>query len=171
MRGTRKTIEEKKAELIAGLIAARGSVFDAIKALPERCLDEAFLDVWSATDLLAHLVGWDFTNIEAIQQIRAGQAPSFFKYYDKDWQSYNRELVARHRKGTMEEMLAEAGASHQELIAFLQKIDADTLVNGKGRSPSGRTITIRNLLVSEASDEAEHARQVIAFRERSEAKA
>lgn len=161
----RKTREDKKRAWIDGLTAARRSVLEAVRSLPLECADVNFIGTWSVMDLLAHMVGWDYTNIGAIQEILAGQYPSFFRRYDKDWQSYNSELVERYRKETLGESLAELESSHHQLVSFLQRLDAEALVNGKARSERGRTVTIRNLLLSEAGDETEHAKQVLAFRE------
>lgn len=63
----------RKQEIIAGLIVARQHILDAIADLPSDKQAEVFLGTWSIKDLLAHLVGWDFTNIEAVTDIRAGQ--------------------------------------------------------------------------------------------------
>ena len=69
----------------------------AAEELPPLLHDQVLLGIWTIKDLLAHLIGWDFTNLQAIQQILAGQYPTFFKYYDKDWQSYNARLVLEYR--------------------------------------------------------------------------
>ncbi len=159
----RKSMEEKKQDLIEGMVTARSSVLKAVNELPAACLNEIFLGSWSVKDLLAHLVGWDFTNLQAIQEILSGQFPAFFQYYDKDWRTYNSHLVELYRKETMADLLAEVEASHQQLVDFLKSRSAAELVNGKARSEKGRTATIRNLLLSEASDESQHADQVRAF--------
>jgi hypothetical protein len=159
----RRTVEEKKRRWIDELLAARGGLLDAVKAFPEERQGEAFLGSWSVKDLLAHLAGWDFTNLQAIQEVLAGQYPSFFQFYDKDWQSYNARLVERYKIEPFSALLEEVEASHRQLIAFLESLSAEALVSGKARSPKGRTITIRSLLRAEASDERQHADQVNAF--------
>jgi hypothetical protein len=159
-----ETLERKKQALIQGLANARSSLLEAIRSLPENQIDEEFLGSWSVKELLAHLIGWDWTNLQAVREILAGQYPSFFQKYDKDWQSYNRELVERYRKEDWAELLIAALGSHRELISTLQALSADELVNGKARKETGRTVTIRNLLLSEAKDEATHTQQVNAFK-------
>ena len=159
----RKTAEDHKRLWIDGLITARRSLLEAVKELPVERLDEVFLGSWSVKDLLAHLVGWDITNLQAVQEILAGQYPGFFQFYDKDWQSYNARLVEQYKKEPFVDLLAEVDASHRQLITFLETLDAGELINGKARNPKGRTITIRGLLRAEASDERQHAGQVKAF--------
>ncbi len=156
----RKTKAEKKRQLIDGLIAGRQSVLNAALALPVDRQDEIFLGEWSVKDLLAHLVGWDFTNIQAIREILDGQAPTFLQYFDKDWRSFNRKLVEQYRREPLQALLAEVQASHQEFMAFLDALPAEELLKGKARSPRGRPVTIQNLLRVEARDEQTHAEQV-----------
>ncbi len=159
----RKTIADRKAELIDDLVETRQSLIRAAQSLPEEKRDEIFLGTWCIKDLLAHLIGWDITNLQAVQEILSGQAPGFFLYYDKDWQSYNAGLVQKFRIEPFEALLAKAEDSHTQWIKYLQTLPADDIVNGKSHSPKGRTITIRNLLATEASDERKHAEQVRAF--------
>jgi hypothetical protein len=159
----RRTMEDKKQELVEGLITARRSVLEAVRPLPVGSLDQVFLGTWTIKDLLAHLVGWDETNVQAIQEIQAGQYPTFFQFYDKDWQTYNSRLVERCRKEPFSSLLAEVERTHQVLIEFLASIPAREVVQGKGRSETGRTISIRTLLRAETRDERIHAEQVQAF--------
>ena len=93
----------------------------------------------------------------------AASYPTFLQFYDKDWQSYNRKLVEKHKQPSFDEALADVQASHQRLIAFLEALPADALVKGKARSEKGRTVTVANLLRAEAADEVEHAAQIMAF--------
>src|SRR5512139_3557060 len=93
-----RTAEQLKEELITDLIAARQCLLAEIKAMPVEKLDDACIGTWCIKDLLAHLIGWDFTNLKAVQEILTGQRPTFFQHYDKDWQSYNARLVAAYRR-------------------------------------------------------------------------
>lgn len=114
-------------------------------------------------DLFAHLVGWDFTNLQAVQEIISGQRPSFFKFYDPDWHSYNARLVETYRKEPFDDLLAEAAASHGQLVMFLQALPAAVILQGKSPKEQGRSVTIRNLLRAEAADERKHCAQLQDF--------
>jgi hypothetical protein len=153
-------LESQKRALIEALAAARASVLEALALIPPGRLSLPFLGSWSALDLLAHLQGWDITNWQAVQQIVDGQYPAFFQHYDKDWRSYNARLVAQYRREDFESQLAETRQSHAELLAFLDSLPAQILVNGKARRETGRSVSIHNLLKAEASDERHHADQV-----------
>ncbi len=159
----RKTVSDRKDEFIRELADARRGILELAREIPPQRLDEPFLGVWSIKDLLAHLIGWDFTNLQAIQEILDGTVPTFFRYYDKDWHSYNAGLVEKYKKEPFEALLAELNDSHHQLVTFLQALPPNDLVKGKARSEKGRTVTIRNLLQSESKDESDHAGQVRAY--------
>ena len=79
-----KTAQAKKDALIANLVEARKNILNAASALPAKQRDGIFLGSWSVKDLLAHLIGWDYTNIQAVKAILANKVPAFFSHYDKD---------------------------------------------------------------------------------------
>jgi hypothetical protein len=155
-----KAVESGKRALLKDLADARRDLLQAVAGIPAGREDEIFLGVWSIKDLLAHLAGWDATNLQAIQDILAGIPPSFFQYYDKDWQSYNARLVQENKVEPFSTLLLRVQESHARLMVFLDELPADKIVNGKVRRPNGRTVAIRNLLRSEAIDEYQHAEQV-----------
>jgi hypothetical protein len=156
-------MDERKSQLIDSLVLARSKVMEAACVVPRDRMDEVFLGVWSLKDLLAHLEGWDFTNLQAIQEILAGQPPKFFDYFDKDWRSYNQSLVEKYKRVAFEQQVAETNTSHRQLIAYLESLTARDLVLGKVKRETGRSVTIRNLLQLEARDEIKHAEQVRSY--------
>lgn len=145
----------KKDEIISGLVKARRKILEAASLLSPLEQDEVFLGVWSVKDLLAHLVGWDYTNLDAVQEILAGRKPGFWAHYDRDWKSYNARLVAEYRRDDFSELVAAVEASHRALIDYLQTVPADAYVKRK---------QIATLLRAETRDEEIHHRQVQAFR-------
>jgi uncharacterized damage-inducible protein DinB len=158
-----RTSEDKKRELIDGLVSARRSILNAVSDLPTDQVDQVFLGEWSIKDILAHLVGWDITNRQAVQEILAGVYPEFFQYYDKDWHSYNARLVEANKAEPFSALLTELDVSYRQLIATLESLPANDLVNASARRATGRTVTIRNLLKAEAADERQHALQIREF--------
>ena len=150
--------QAEKDALITGLVKARRKILDAARLLSPAQQDEVFLGVWSVKDLLAHLVGWDCTNIKAVQEILAGKRPSFWEHYDRDWQSYNAQLVAQYKRDDFAELVAAVEESHRNLIDFLQAVPADEYVRRRG---------ITSLLRTEIKDEEEHHRQLYEHSKRS----
>ena len=83
----------RKDEIIKGLVEARKKILDVASGISPEKQDEIFLGTWNIKDLLAHLVGWDYTNIESIEDIRSGESLRIFERYDPDWAQYNADLV------------------------------------------------------------------------------
>jgi len=155
--------EEKKEQVIAELIEARRGILDAAAMVPAEQQDDIFLGVWSAKDLLAHLVGWDLANLAAAGEVLAGQLPTFYAYHDRDWQTYNARLVAQHKKADWAEMMASVEGSHRELVEYVRTIPAEELDRDRGVRYRGYKVTIARLLQAEAGDEKRHAEQIREF--------
>lgn len=147
--------QAEKDAIIRGLVKARRKILEAASLLSPAVQDEVFLGVWSVKDLLAHLVGWDYTNLKAVKEILAGRKPGFWEHYDRDWKSYNARLVAEYKRDALPELVAAVEESHRELIDSLHTVPADEYIKRK---------KIASLLRAETRDEEEHHRQVEAFR-------
>jgi hypothetical protein len=157
--------QARKDEIITALTTARRKILDAAYALPPEKQGQVFLGVWSVKDLLAHLVGWDYTNIEAVKSILAGELPEFYSHRDRDWQTYNSLLVEMHRKEDFTELLYSLEASQRALMALLGTVPADELDKDKGVRFKRYKVTIARLLEAEAEDEEEHYKQIKEFAE------
>jgi hypothetical protein len=156
--------QARKESLLADLVAARSSVLAAAMTLSPAQRDEVFLGTWSVKDLLAHLAGWDFANLEAAQAILAGRRPAFWAHQDHDWRAFNACLVAEYRREDFGELLALLEDSHRRLIAFLETIPAAELFQAHGRD------RISTLLRTETRDEFEHGRQILELAAQSRAR-
>jgi hypothetical protein len=163
--------QAKKEKIIAELIETRGKILDAASSLSPADQDRVFLGVWSVKDLLAHLVGWDFANLEAAQAILAGQIPGFYAHYDRDWRTYNARLVAEYKREDFADLRASVEDSHQKLIGFLETIPAEEFDRDRGVRFKGYKVTIARTLEAELEDEKTHHTQVDEFRERRAAQA
>jgi len=157
--------QPKKDEIVAALIQARRKILDVAHTLPPEKQDQVFLGVWSVKDLLAHLIGWDYTNIEATKSILAGELPEFYSYRDRDWQTYNAFLVEQHKKDDFVEVLYAVEASQRALMSFLGTVPAEEFDRDRGIHFKRYKVTIARLLRAEAEDEEEHYRQIKEFAE------
>lgn len=147
----------EKETIIQALVTARQKILNAARRLSPEQQDAVFLGTWSVKELLAHLVGWDHTNLTAVGEILAGQKLGFWEHYDRDWRSYNDLLVARHRRDDVAELIGAVERSHRKLIDHLESVPADAYLKRK---------RIGTLLRTEARDEEEHYRQLEEFRRR-----
>jgi hypothetical protein len=158
--------QAKKDQVISELMEARRRILEAASSLSPAQQDEVFLGVWSVKDLLAHLVGWDFANLEAAQAILAGKVPAFYAHHDNDWKTVNARLVTEHKQDDFADLLASVEDSHQRLIDFLETIPPEEFDRDRGLRFKGYKITIARLLHVEAKDEAEHHTQIKEFASR-----
>lgn len=157
--------EIKKQESITQLAAVRRNIINVASSLLPEKQEEVFLGVWSIKDLLAHLVGWDFANIEAMHAIRAGQLPGFYAHHDPDWRTFNSQLVAQFRQDDFRAMLSSVADSHQQLVALLETIPAHEFDKDYGVRFKGYKVTITRTVQAEAKDEEKHFAQIQEFAE------
>ena len=156
--------ESNKDELLSALTETRTAILQAASQLSPEAQDTVFLGIWSVKELIVHLAGWDFTNLEAAKDIQAGKLPEFYAHYDKDWKTYNAALVAKYKRDNFEELLALARDSQGQLIAYLESLPAEIFEYDFGvRSGRGTRVTIVRLLQAELKDEQEHLEQVQEF--------
>ena len=156
--------QARKDEIIAGLVETRIKTLDAISSLSPALQDEVFLGVWSVKDLLAHLVGWDYANIEAVDAIRAGRLPGFYSYHDRDWQAFNARLIAEYKEGDFDDLIVSVQESHRQLVRLLEIVPAEELDADKDVRFKGYKVTIARLIQGEIDDEKTHHSQIEAFK-------
>ncbi len=157
--------QETQVEL-EGLIAefnrVRDALVDAVSSLPASLRDEPFVGSWDVRDVVAHTVGWDYTNVEALPDFRAGRLPAFFADYDSDWAAINASLIERYRLEDWEALMASMTASRRAFVDAMRRLDDSDLDNVALWCK--RRITLRSMMRAVSSDESEHVRQVRTFR-------
>lgn len=153
-----------KAELISHLIDIRSAILHEASQLSPAAQNTIFLGTWSLKDLLAHLAGWDFTNLAAAKDIQAGKLPEFYALYDKDWKTYNAGLVEKYKREDFEELLALVRDSQRQLIEYQESLPAEAFNKDFGvRSGRNYKVTIARLLEAKWQDEQKHLEQIRAF--------
>jgi hypothetical protein len=153
----------RKDKILSELVEARQNLLSAASKFSEEHQDAIFLGVWSIRDLLAHLIGWDHTNIDAIKSVMQNQVPAFYEYRDRDWQTYNAMLVKTYKRGSIQKLLATANNSHEKLMMFLQTVPPELFNKDFGVRFRGYKVTIQRLLEAETKDEQIHSKQVTDF--------
>ena len=153
-----------KSELISSLIETRTAVLQAASGLSPTAQGTIFLGIWSIKDLIAHLIGWDYANLAAAKDIQAGKLPEFYAHQDKDWKTFNAELVAKYKRDDFEELLALSRDSQGQLIAYLESVPAEVVEKDFGvRTGRNYKVTIARLLQAELKDGQEHLAQIREF--------
>lgn len=153
----------RKDKILSELVEARQKFLSAASKFSDEDQDAIFLGVWSIRDLLAHVIGWDHTNIDAIKSVMQNQVPAFYEYRDRDWQTYNAMLVKKYKRGSIQKLLATANNSHEKLMMFLQTVPPELFHKDFGVRFRGYKVTIRRLLESETKDEQTHHQQIRDF--------
>jgi len=155
--------EKAKRAVLRTLTSSRHAILREARTLPPSKRDEVFLGTWSARHLVAHLIGWDHTNSQAVAEVLRGKVPAFFRRYDHDWASYNASLVRRHNRGSFTNLLAAAANSSDRLLVDLQQIPSSDFFQDRGLRAAGWKVTIARLLEAETKDERRHAAQLRQF--------
>jgi hypothetical protein len=153
----------RKEKTLSDLVKARQNILVEVSALSRAQRNQVFLGIWSVKDLLAHLIGWDETNLRAARSVLKGQVPSFYKYENRDWQIYNAMLVKKYRKDSFSALLASVKDSRERLIEFLQTVPPENFNKDFGVRFRGYKVTIQRLLEAEAGDEQIHCQQITGF--------
>jgi hypothetical protein len=155
-----------KDEMINSLAGVRACLLATAASIPEDQRFTAFLGDWSMMELLAHIAGWDITNLQAVQDIQAGILPMFYSKYDAEWQTYNATLVDRYRKADFKQQLELVKNTHKELLQYLQDLPDQEFERDHGLRNGNSKVTIARLLDSEIEDEQTHCMDLEDFRER-----
>ncbi len=155
--------QAQKEQLLADLRKTRDDILKEMKALSAKKRDMVFPGIWSVKDLMAHLAGWDYTNLDAVGSVLAGKLPAFYKYRDRDWQTYNAMLVAKYKRDSFRELLSLIKSSQKELIDFLQPLPPESFGRDFGVRYRGYKVTIRRLLEADIKDGRVHFQQIKDF--------
>ena len=155
--------QAKKKQLLVELQETRTGILKEAAVLSAEKQDVIFLGIWSVKDLLAHLAGWDYTNLDASKAVLAGELPSFYEHHSRDWQTYNAMLVAKYKRDSFKELLALVKISQQELFEFLQSVVPESFSKDFGVRFRGYKVTIQRLLEAEIKDEQAHCQQIKDF--------
>ena len=153
-------LAEDKSILITSFTQVRSAILEeAARFTPDK-IPVKFLGAWDILDLLAHLCGWDFTNLLAARVILQGKLPDFYSHYDKDWSSYNARLVAKYRQDDLEKMISTTKASHLELVRFLEQLSPEQFLTDQGARHGNYKVIISRLIAAEIKDERRHLEQI-----------
>jgi hypothetical protein len=153
----------RKEQILSELTEVRQNILREATRLSEKDRNQTFLGIWSVKDLLAHLAGWDHTNIESVKAVLSGNLPAFYAHHDPDWRKYNSMLVAKYKRDSFHELIVLLNNSQRELIDVLKTVPAEAFNKDFGVRFRGYRVTIRRLLESETKDEQTHCQQISDF--------
>ena len=114
-------------------------------------------------DLLAHLIGWDYANLEAISALEAGDTPPFYVHQDAGWGTYNKALVERYGSADWQALRSAIDTSGRAVEARLRALPAEDLTRQHHLTGRSRPATIAGILRAAIRDEQEHLDQLRAY--------
>ncbi len=161
--GKQADLQLRKKTLLRELREVRSSIIEVSASFSQEEAEQVFLGSWSLLDILAHLVGWDYTNMEASREILRGEMPAFYDKYDKDWKSYNAGLVSEYKSDSLDEMIASVTGSHGDLLRFIGDLPPEQIFGDHGVRRGRYKVIISRLLEADVQDVNEHLRQIRAF--------
>lgn len=141
----------------------RIEIISAVQQLLPAQRSEIFLGTWSVEDCLAHLVGWDYTNIEAAKALQNGLLPEFYAHRDKDWQGYNAILVKKHKLNNWDELIASVHTSHRLLNNYFEQLPVEIFFKDWGVRYKGYKVIISRLLEADTKDVRTHLQQINSY--------
>jgi hypothetical protein len=147
--------------LLSEFNRVRGELIEAASSVPSELRNEPFVGTWDVKDVIAHTIGWDYTNIEALPDFRAGRLPAFFTLYDADWAAINADLIARYRVEDWDALIAALRESQSAFVAAIRTLTDADLDNVA--SWAGRRVSLRGMMRAVSRDESEHVAQIRAF--------
>jgi hypothetical protein len=166
-KGTTKRLDakEKKEQLLSGLVDVRSRILKEASRFSAEMMEVPFVGTWPIRDLLAHLSGWDITNLKAAREILEGNVPGFYANYDRDWRSYNATLIREYKRDDLRTQLSLTRETHNQLIGFLKTIPAQEFFKDRGIRSRGYKVIISRLLEVEQGDEEIHLNQIREYAE------
>lgn len=153
----------RKEQILSKWLQTRQNILAEASRLSEKQQDEVFLGIWSIKDLLAHLTGWDRTNMDAVKSVLEGNVPAFYYHHDRDWRTYNALLVREYKRHSFKESLTLLQDSQEQLLEFLNTIPPEVFNKDFGVRFRGYKVTVQRLLEAETEDEQTHFQQIIDF--------
>jgi hypothetical protein len=149
--------------LIDAFIRERESLLRAADAVAPDLRTMPFVGHWNLMDVLTHLVGWDYTNVSAIDELLAGKTPAFYGHYDRGWVSYNQQLLDRYGAEDWETLQVAMAHSQAAVVGKLRQLSDEEMTREIAAPARRRPLSIAGILRAALHDEREHLRQLRTF--------
>jgi hypothetical protein len=153
----------EQTDVVDSLVLTREALLREADAVPPELRETPFVGHWNLMDVLAHLVGWDYTNQRAIEEFRQGQTPDFYRHYDAGWASYNQQLIDHYGSSDWVALRSALDKSQASVVAVLRSLGAEELTQELSRPGRRRPVTIEGILRAAVGDEREHLEQIRSF--------
>ena len=145
-----------KQTTITEIEAASKELLSAVDGVPPDRMTEAFLDQWSAKDILAHTASWAEFTINDAGRLSRGHMPCLVAFKEAEVNDWNAFFMRPRTVFPLEQVLFEFNHWHQSLLVALR--DIPDAMFGPG--------VLNNVCVILYSHLRDHAGNIRAWRER-----
>jgi uncharacterized damage-inducible protein DinB len=152
-----------KEKALASLVESRQALHQAIEGLSEEQMTQVQVEgTWTVKDVIGHVSAWE----ELLAQPMRGYAEGGVFACDviADYLAFNDEDAARKRDVPLDEILSQATAVRQDLVAAANELSAEQL-EAEVTYPWGSTGTVMQGLSGLAVHEMEHAGAIQEWRQ------
>ncbi len=150
-------------DLIDAFVRMREALLRAADSTPPELRQRPFVGHWNLLDVLAHLIGWDYTNVNAIDALQAGTTPDFYRHYDPGWATYNQQLIDRHGADDWDALRSALRISQAAIVEKLRSLTPEELAAELTEPGRKRPMSIAAILRAAIKDEREHLGQIKDF--------
>ena len=150
---------EDRLRLMGRLVGERAELLSQLLGLDGRVLaEEAFLDHWTAKDLLADIAAWDRWEHRQMERMVDGASPE-----DVEVDAQNAAVVDAWRDRSLEQVVAELQDARASLVTWLRDLPHREFFQARPFDDWDRTFP--NCLEIQWEHDAEHAAQVASWRQ------
>lgn len=145
-----------KSGAIESVEAAFRELRSAAEGVPDDRMMDAWLDQWSAKDILAHVASWDESAAADLGRIGRGHTPLVAAFKESEVDEWNAFLMRPRRLFSLAQVRFESEVAHQQLAEVLDGLPDVMFAPG----------IISNFTGLIAGHYREHARNILAWRQR-----
>ena len=121
---------ETKQEYRARFKDARDRFIAEVESMSEAELEEPVVDQFSAKDLMAHILEWDYSAMYNSRLFLAGEEPDLTPDYDNDLFNGVAVSIWRDKPGSV--VLAQLKKSTQEVMDYIDSLTEKELFRDRG---------------------------------------
>ncbi len=145
-----------KQAIIAEIEAAQKELQAVVDGVPPERMADAFLDQWSAKDILAHTASWAEFTVNDLQRLARGHMPCLVAFKEAEVNDWNAFFMRPRTVFPLEQVLFEFDHWHEALLALLRELPEQMFGPG----------VLNNVCVILHSHLRDHAGNIRAWRER-----
>jgi hypothetical protein len=152
-----------KADLLTAIDKERSALEALLEPLtPEQLVAPGVVGEWSVKDVLAHLIEWEQMCLGWHRTGLRGETPEMPApgYKWNQTPDLNQMIYEKHRNRALDDVLAQFGTSHQEILGVIQELSNKELF-AAGRYAWSKKNAIGTYFVSATSSHYLWARKAI----------